>query len=235
MKNEELLWNFFVELKRQLTNEEFVVDKTGVKLVEVINANIKGLNPTQKQLNFGSRKTPLKYVEKESLWYNSKDLNIKSWVDDIEIWKSVADKNGFINSNYGWCIFSAENHKQYLNCLNTLLEHPQSRRACMIYNRPSMQYEYKRDGMNDFICTFNTQQLIRNNKLIYIVTQRSQDAIYGLFNDLAWHQEVYIKLFEDLKQKMPELEVGYIDLNIASFHVYERHFPMLASMELVNE
>jgi len=97
----------------------------------------------------------------------------------------------------------------------------------MIYTRPSMHYDYNRDGMSDFICTNTTQQFIRNNKLIYRVDQRSMDMVFGLFNDLAWHQTVYNRFYNDLKKEYPNLEKGYININIGSAHVYERHFGML--------
>ena len=54
------------------------------------------------------------YVKREEAWYHSQSLN----VNDIpggapQIWKAVADKNGLINSNYGWCIFSTQNMLQF--------------------------------------------------------------------------------------------------------------------------
>lgn len=55
----------------------------------------------------------------------------------------------------------------------------------MIYQRPQMQFQYNKNGMNDFICTNYAQLFIRNNKLIYIVDMRSNDAIFGFFNDFA--------------------------------------------------
>jgi len=97
----------------------------------------------------------------------------------------------------------------------------------MIYTRPSMQYDYSKDGMSDFICTFATQQFIRDNKLYYIVMMRSQDAIYGFFNDFYWHGIVYERLFNKLKEHYTDLEIGTIIWIANSFHVYERHFDML--------
>jgi len=228
--NEKILMPIYKELYKGTQNESGVTDKTGVKLTEIVDLNIKGLDPFQESLKFKGRKTPLKYVKQESDWYNSKDLNIKGHVDDVEIWRQVADKDGFVNSNYGWCIFSAENHKQYENSLKALVENKDSRRATMIYTRPSMQYDFNRDGMSDYICTNGTQQLIRDDKLVYIVNQRSCDMIFGLFNDLAWHQEVYQKMFKDLKGTYPELKEGQINMNIGSAHVYERHFGKLEKM-----
>jgi len=107
------------------------------------------------------------------------------------------------------------------------LEDKNSRRATMIYNRPSMQTEYNKNGMNDFICTYYSAFFIRNNKLINIVTMRSNDAIYGFFNDFYWHCEVYKRLYADLLNKYTGLEYDNMYWRADSFHVYERHFKLL--------
>ena len=97
----------------------------------------------------------------------------------------------------------------------------------MIYTRPSMQTEYNKEGMSDFMCTNNTQALIRDNKLIYIINQRSCDAIFGFKNDLYWHINVLKELVEELKIDYPELEPGQIQYQFGSLHVYERHFDLI--------
>jgi len=234
MQNEEIMMPTYLELSSKLENEDYVIDKTGSKLVEIINHQIKNLNPLQPVLEFNGRKTPVKYCEKELKWYNSKNLNIKGYVDDIKIWNDIADKDGFVNSNYGWCIYSKENYKQYDNCLNTLKNNKESRRAVMIYTRPSMQYDYKTDGMNEFMCTYGTQHFIRNNKLKTIYILRSNDGIYGWMNDWYWAANVHNKLYADLLQYYPKLEVGTVDWNAASFHVYARHFDMLKKIVTTN-
>ena len=48
------------------------------------------------------------YVQRELNWYHSMSLNVNDIEEPIlAIWKSISDNDGFINSNYGWCIFSA--------------------------------------------------------------------------------------------------------------------------------
>jgi thymidylate synthase len=93
-----------------------------------------------------------------------------------------------------------------------------------MYNRPSMTEDYNKNGRSDYICTIYTQLFIRDNKLIYNVKQRSCDAIYGFFNDFAWHCYVYDKVFKDLLLSYPSLEIGHINYSIDSFHIYEKHF-----------
>lgn len=210
------------EFAEKYQNSDFTIDKSGVKTVEIIGENFIA-DPDEDKIFF---KVNRDYIDRELDWYLSQSRNvydIKGLVP--EIWKQVADKDGFIHSNYGWCIFSEENSSQYRNCLRQLLNNPDTRRAVMIYTRPSMQYEYNNNGMSDFMCTCYTHQFIRNGKLVYIVYQRSCDAIFGFRNDLAWHRYVAERLICDLRDN--KIEVDYtpeIIFSCGSIHVYERHF-----------
>lgn len=203
-------------------NGDFTVDKTGVKTVEIVGENFIA-DPDEDKIFFKVNK---EYIQHELDWYLSQSRNvydIKGVIPDI--WKKVADKDGFVHSNYGWCIYSEENSSQYRNCLRQLLNDPDTRRAVMIYTRPSMQYEYNDNGMSDFMCTCYTHQFIRNGKLIYIVYQRSCDAIFGFRNDLAWHRYVADQLIKDLKNNKIEIDdTPEIIFSCGSIHVYERHF-----------
>ena len=160
------------------------------------------------------------YVKREEDWYNSQSLN----VNDIpggapSIWKAVSDQQGYINSNYGWAIYSEENNSQYKNALAELRKNPESRRASMIYTRPQMWSDYNKNGRSDFMCTNVCQYLIRDNELHAVVQMRSNDAIFGYKNDRAWQYHVLVKLANDLNVKP-----GKLYWNVASLHVYARHF-----------
>lgn len=173
------------------------------------------------------------YAKRELEWYDSQSLNVNDIPGETpKIWKQVADKNGIINSNYGWVIYSPQNFLQYDNCLKSLIKDPHTRQAVMIYNRPSMQYENSMNGMHDFMCTFSVQVFLNDNgdckQLDYIVNQRSLDAIFGYNNDFLWHQEVQKRMTNDLSKHFNELIIpGDIIWNAGSAHVYERHFKYL--------
>ena len=119
-------------------------------------------------------------------------------------------------------IFSDENGKQYRNVLNELKQNPFSRRATMIYTRPSIWSDYNKDGMSDFICTNAVGYLIRDGKLHAHVMMRSNDVVFGYKNDYYWQEYVLKKLAKDLN-----VEVGTIMWNCTSLHVYERHFNLI--------
>jgi thymidylate synthase len=205
-----------------LREEKFVIDKSGVKTIEILNASFVANFPAI----FGTVNED--YVKRELEWYNSMSRN----VNDIpggppEIWKMVASPEGMINSNYGWCIYSEENGNQYMNVLAELVANPGSRRATMIYNRPSMHEDYDKDGMSDFMCTNAVQYLVRDNKLHALVYMRSNDAVFGYKNDYAWQRHVQEQLLKDVNNNWNTLELGDIYWNVASMHVYERHFGLV--------
>ena len=177
------------------------------------------------------------YVKREEEWYNSRSLN----VNDIpggapQIWKTVADPDGMINSNYGWCIYSPANGllkserpleqlSQYNLAREELAKNPESRRAIMIYTRPSMWLDYNLNGRSDFMCTNAVQYLIRDGALHAVVQMRSNDAIFGFRNDRAWQQHVLEKMTTDLNSATnSNYKVGHLYWNAGSLHVYSRHF-----------
>lgn len=205
------------KLIEKYKNEDFVIDKTGVKTIELIGESfVVDEDWIIRPPNYG-------YIERELAWYESQSL----YVEDIPgqtpaIWKQVADKNGKINSNYGYLIWSEENGRQYEHVLDELRKNPNSRRAVMIYNRPTMHSDYCTDGMSDFVCTLGNTFFIRDGKLVSHVIMRSCDSVFGANNDIAWFRYVQKKLASDLK-----VEVGDMVYTVSSLHVYERHFQFI--------
>lgn len=173
--------------------------------------------------------TPKKYVKSELDWYKSMDLSIigHEGIESNPTWNACCTKDDKkeINSNYGWCVFSEENGSQYDNCLEVLKKDKTTRNALIVYNRPEIYKDYKRDGMHDMICTMYSHFFIRNNKLYMVHQMRSNDIRFGFIcSDLAWNCFVYQNMYEDLKETYPDLEVGVIRWTSDSMHLYSRHF-----------
>ena len=199
----------------ELAAGNFITDKTGVKTIEMLGATFEADEP----MIFGEVNED--YVERELQWYKSMSL----YVDDIPgktpaIWQQVASKHGKINSNYGWAIWHKNNHLQYAHVLNELTFSPNSRRAVMIYTRPSMWEDYKEDGMSDFMCTNAVQYMIRDEQLVAVVQMRSNDVVFGYRNDYAWQKHVVDRLSEDLSLTKETKIIWHV----GNLHVYERHF-----------
>ena len=213
---EDIRW----KLANKHNDLDYVTDKTGCKTIELINASFVA------DKDYIFREPNQDYIERELEWYKSQSLMVQDIPGETpKIWKEVASNLGVINSNYGYIIWSNDNWSQYDNVLIELGENPDSRRANMIYTRPSIWQDYYTDGMNDFICTNNVQYFIRDNKLITSVYMRSNDAVFGYNNDLAWQKHVRDKLLDDLETDTEiRYDAGPIYWNVGSFHVYERHF-----------
>ena len=210
----------FKDAYRDYRAQRFTTDRTGVKTIEIIGATFLA------DEDYIVREPNYDYIVRELEWYESKSRNVNDIPGVVPaIWQSIATKDGMINSNYGWCVWSDENFNQYENVLKELRANPDSRRATMIYNRPSMHQDYDRDGMNDFMCTFANSFFIRDNKLISHYIMRSNDAVFGYGNDVAWARYVQKKLARDL-----EVLPGDLIWTASNIHVYERHFSALEKM-----
>lgn len=204
------------ELADRLAKNDFVIDKTGVRTIEILGSSFVADEPRI----FGDLNED--WSRREIAWYESMSLNVNDIPPPIPtIWTQVADGDGFINSNYGWCIFSEENGLQYRNALNELKKNPYSRRAVMIYNRPSMWTDYDRNGRSDFMCTAQVEYFIRNERLHAVVKMRSNDLIFGYKGDRYWQRHVLDMLARDLGG---DVRSGTIYWQAGSAHVYERHF-----------
>ncbi|QOI66523.1 hypothetical protein [Erwinia phage FBB1] len=207
------------EFSERLAHGVFSTDKTGVKTLEILNASFIASEDSI----FG--KVNLDYVKRELEWYDSGSLNVYDIPGGTpEIWEKVSSRSGEINSNYGWAIYSEANGSQYDNVLKELIANQDTRRAQMIYTRPSMHSDYNRDGMSDFMCTSNVQYFIRDGILYTHVYMRSNDSVFGYRNDWHWQKTVATRLVDDLVAAGIEVELGDIYWNAASLHVYSRHF-----------
>jgi len=209
----------------ELRNENFTIDRSGAKTIEMIGANFYADEPAI----FGTPNED--YIESELRWYDSKSTNIYDIYgedrDPPQAWLYSANDHGEINSNYGHLIWSKKYFKQYDKVLNELMKNPDSRRACMVYNRPSIWHEYKENGKNDFICTNAVTYYIRDNELHAVVQMRSNDVIFGYRNDYAWQKHVFDLLRDDLYFNGIHLEEGNIHWQVQNLHVYERHFDLV--------
>jgi len=201
---------------QKYNSNDFTIDRTGKKVIEIIGASFIA----DEDIIFGVFNEA--YFEKELNWYYTQNLNISAMDNPPALWRSTADNDGVVNSNYGYLIFSDTYHNQYLNALNELQNNPLSRRATMVYTRPEIQHQYNQNGRNDFICTNAVSYYIRNGELDAVVQMRSNDAVYGFNYDRAWQSHVQQQLADDL-----DIEVGNLFWQCQNLHVYERHFMYL--------
>ena len=204
-----------------LEAKQFTIDKTGQKTIEIIGASFLADKPAI----FGTVNEA--YVNAELKWYESESTNITDIYPEgdkepPQAWQYTANIHGEINSNYGHLIYSEKYYNQFENVVVELHKNKDSRRASMIYQRPSIWKEYNENGKNDFICTNAVTYYIRDDKLNCVVQMRSNDVVFGYKNDFAWQQFVLNELAEELS-----VESGDIVWQAQNLHVYERHFDLV--------
>jgi len=153
------------------------------------------------------------YADAEWKWYLSGDNNISKLGELYgkvpEIWKRMADKEGFVNSNYGW---QWERNDQLECVIDLLKNNPKTRQAAVsIYDRKE-GYMYD----NDTPCTYAVQFTIIGQKLNMCVTMRSNDLWYGFCND----QYCFSKLQELVAMKTGLLIGSYYHF-AHNLHLYD--------------
>ena len=213
MKVNDIRQHFISELE----NKNFTTDRSDQKTIELIGASFIADEPAI----FG---TPSEdYIQKELDWYLSGSTNVNDIGENVPAaWKATANEHGEINSNYGRLIFDDKYYRQFDNVINELSNNPDTRRASMIYTRPSIWVEFDENGKNDFICTNSVTYYIRDGKLNCVVQMRSNDVIFGYKNDYAWQKYV----LEKVAQATDSIE-GDIVWQVQNLHVYERHFNLV--------
>ena len=218
MMNVKHIRDHFVQA---LSDQQFTIDRTGSKTIELLGASFIADEPAI----FG---TPnYDYIQRELRWYASQSTNVNDIEGDVpQAWKMTANKYGEINSNYGHLIYSKKYFQQFEHVVKELTENADSRRASMIYTRPSIWHEYHENDKNDFICTNSVTYYIRNKKVHCVVQMRSNDVVFGYKNDVAWQQHV-LNMVASRLYKDP----GTITWQVQNLHVYERHFHLVAGEE----
>ena len=185
MKTEDIRKHFISELEK----ENFTTDKTGQATIELIGASFEA----DEETIFGEVNT--EYVVDELMWYDSMSTNVKDIWGERKNWRAPkaweysANEHGEINSNYGYLIYSEKYYNQYQKVLEELELNPDSRRASMVYQRPSIWEDYNDQGKNDFICTNAVTYYIRDEQLHCVVQMRSNDVVFGYKNDYAWKKK----------------------------------------------
>ena len=173
----------------------------------LFNVGFEIQNPMDNLITDERRDWKQEYAEAEWQWYLSGDRNIKKLGELYgkvpEIWKRMADKNGNVNSNYGWqwqrdAGVPFEGGTKYIQQLdyviNLLKDNPRTRQAAIsIYDcKEHNKYEF------DTPCTYAIQFTIVGQKLNMCVTMRSNDLWYGFCNDQYCFSKLQTKVADEL-------------------------------------
>ena len=169
-------------------------------------------NPTNKLITNKERNWNEEYAAAEWAWYLSGDPRVTTLGELYgkipAIWKNMADKNGEVNSNYG---YQWKRNDQLENVINILKHGYDTRQAAIsIYDGKEInKYTF------DTPCTYAVQFTIVQGKLYMSVYMRSNDLWYGFCND----QYQFASLQEMVAERL-NLPVGTYYHHAHNLHLY---------------
>lgn len=220
------------------------VNPRGLLVKESILTSIS-IDPFYPCVDFKSRPFNWKYFAGELAWYLSKSRQTDLIDNFSNFWKSIKNKDGTVNSNYGNILLSRNDEikansyslkdsiernlssSQMAWVVNSLKKDKFSRQAIAYIGGSKFQYE----GNKDFVCTQYLLFFIRDNKLNVKVQMRSNDVFYGLTYDAPWFSTIHQNIYLELLEIYPDLKLGkYVHCSDNS-HFYERHFKVVESIK----
>mgnify|MGYP002697713957 FL=1 len=169
-------------------------------------------NPSDKQIRARYRNWNKKYAAAEWAWYLSADPKI-SKLGELNgsippIWKKMADKNGEVNSNYG---YQWERNNQIDRVVQKLRFDTDTRQAAITIYDGKEWTSYQTDTP----CTYAVQFSIVNDKLCMSVYMRSNDLWYGFCND----QYQFAQLQQMIADRL-SIKTGWYYHHAHNLHLY---------------
>jgi len=178
----------------------------------IFNCGFYMVDPLDNHIKNKERGWKHEYAEAEWQWYLSGNRNIKKlgkiYGKVPPIWERMADKDGNVNSNYGWQWLR---NNQYDYVVDKLKKQIDTRHAAIsIYDAKE-----NKDYDNDTPCTYAVQFTIIDDKLCMSVYMRSNDLWYGFCNDQYCFSMLQKKVSEDVNK-----EVGWYYHHAHNMHLY---------------
>ena len=178
----------------------------------LFNVGFTILNPLDNHITNKNRKWNLKYAEAEWEWYKSGDRNIAKLGEIYgkvpAIWKHMADKDGNVNSNYGW----QWKRNCQIDYVTSKLKTCKDTRHAAISIYDAKEYaNYKHDTP----CTYAVQFTILNDKLNMSVYMRSNDLWYGFCND-----QYQFSMLQKMVADRLAIDVGTYYHHAHNLHLY---------------
>jgi len=166
-----------------------------------------------------TKKTHLRSIIHELLWFINGDTNIKYLQDNkVRIWNEWADKNGDLGRIYGyqWRSWTAEDGKnidQLKNLINDIKSNPNSRRHIIsAWNVGDL------DKMALPPCHILFQFYVADGKLSCQLYQRSADVFLGVPFNIASYA-----LFLQMIAQVTGLKPGEFVHTLGDAHIYLNH------------
>lgn len=196
------------------------------------------LNPNNR-LHLIRKPKSVRYFSRELVAYFNGSLDVNAGLAQASpFWKTLADKDGKIASNYGYYVFhqrisEAGNKTQYEWVIDNLVNNLDSRKAFININQPM----HKIKESKDFPCTLGVQFFVKDNHLCCVVSSRSTDVYTGLPYDMGFFSFVAELVYKDLKERLPEeksknLKLGTVVMKANFTQIYDKTRD--AALDLLN-
>jgi len=234
---------------------DFFCAPRGQKIREVMDYSFTVLHPDSLPITTHDpdrNQVIVDYTNKETELYNSCTNKVEDFAKASKFWKQLANPDGTVNSAYGYLIWKNKSHghwyegheltREYVQkdphclddiyrtpwewCKQSLIQDKDTRQAILRFALP----EHAWMGVKDFTCTMHGNFLIRDDKLYFTVTMRSNDLMKGLVYDFSWFCSLMDKMIEELKPTYPDLTKGHYTHLSHSMHIYEKDAPSILSM-----
>lgn len=193
----------------------------GLKVRELRNVMFEIKNPMDNIIYNKWRQASPLYLAKENLWYLSGNRDVESIAKSAPFWRTIANEDGTVNSNYGYYLFNVKNEegKSQFDLLEDLLRKDSFTRKALfvqpVCGDKSLGIPDTR-FTKDTICTPTYNFQLRNNKLELTVNMRSNDLINGTTNDIVFFCNLQIEMAKRLG-----VELGSYYHIANNIHVYE--------------
>ncbi len=213
----------FLSVYRDLRDNGSLVSPRDQKVLE-IQDYIFTMGPRDRFTSYSARHFNLDYAKFEMAWYLTGDKWDDKIIKSATMWSEIRQFDGSWLSNYGQYWFNAGSQNGFDWVITQLFNDKDTRQAVI----PMLSRDHLYIGNKDVVCTQCISFRIRDNKLYMSVNMRSQDAIWGMTNDIfcfsVLHEMIYVSLRDG---KYNDLIMGPYTHKVDSFHVYEKHFTML--------
>lgn len=164
-----------------------------------------------------TKKTHLKSIIHELLWFIKGDTNIKYLQDNgVRIWNEWADENGDLGPVYGsqWRNWNGEGIDQLAQVVDKLKNNPNDRRIIISAWNVGKIPEMKLPP-----CHMMFQFYVADNKLSCMLYQRSCDMFLGVPFNIASYALLTMMLAQ-----VCGLELGEFVHTLGDTHIYHNHF-----------
>ena len=183
----------------------------------IMNCGFYIQNPLENKINTNFRKWNKDYAEYEWQWYLSANPDASEIAKRAPIWLKHMDENNHVKSNYGWQWVRGSQLDKVIDILfHSIHNNLDTRKAVITFYDGKEISEY----LYDTPCTNSIHFQIINNELCMTVNMRSNDLWFGFCNDQYCFSKLQEIVYEDLKDYVKNLNIGWYYHFVSNMHIY---------------